>query len=475
MEELSIAERKAKRARQKAKMAKSKPKAAFSDYARPVASTSTYRPAPSAVQEDDFMASLLSSVSAQPASSGAKRKSSPEYPSSDPVDVPSSDSSWMEGLQRKRYGADSDEEPIFESRPVNGAAAKGKKPRVSEVTIKAEDEENWPSSMMEVDDLAVKAEPDVEDDDDLAIRSRDKPLVTSNKANGGAAAARRRAVNASSVKAQIVKPEPEVSTLKAELAPSAKPRLPASATPRIIPGAAHWTAVQEAIAAKADELDEVKAPVGNVKPEHVLESDGSLQMFWLDFMDQDGVVHLVGKALDRQSGRYVSVCLSVNGIQRNIFVQPRPTRVINGQDTGEAVTKTDVFEEFDKVRRQAGIEEWATKFVDRNYAFEDPTVPKGTSEWMKVEYGFDREPLIAVGATADSVEPELSMGTTGATFSHMFGTNTSPFELFVIKRKIMGPCWLEIKEAQHKTAATVGPDLACERLLIGIVLVQARV
>lgn len=37
------------------------------------------------------------------------------------------------------------------------------------------------------------------------------------------------------------------------------------------------------------------------------------------------------------------------------------------------------------------------------------------------------------------------MSSSGATFSHVFGTNTTPFELLVIKRKIMGPCWLEIK------------------------------
>lgn len=31
-------------------------------------------------------------------------------------------------------------------------------------------------------------------------------------------------------------------------------------------------------------------------------------------------------------------------------------------------------------------------------------------------------------------------------FSRIFGTNTSAFELLVMKRKIMGPCWLQIKK-----------------------------
>ena len=75
------------------------------------------------------------------------------------------------------------------------------------------------------------------------------------------------------------------------------------------------------------ELEEVKPPVGNVKSENVLEADGTLELFWLDQMELDGAVHLVGKVLDRNTGRYVSACLSINGIERNLFVKPRPKRV----------------------------------------------------------------------------------------------------------------------------------------------------
>ena len=41
----------------------------------------------------------------------------------------------------------------------------------------------------------------------------------------------------------------------------------------------------------------------------------------------------------------------------------------------------------------------------------------------------------------------------GRTFSHVFGTNTSAFELFVLKRKVMGPCWLEIKDVAFSDSA----------------------
>lgn len=50
-----------------------------------------------------------------------------------------------------------------------------------------------------------------------------------------------------------------------------------------------------------------------------------------------------------------------------------------------------MYQDFDSLRRKAGIEEWAAKFVQRKYAFEDKAVEKGESEWMKVVYGFDRK------------------------------------------------------------------------------------
>jgi DNA polymerase alpha subunit A len=60
-------------------------------------------------------------------------------------------------------------------------------------------------------------------------------------------------------------------------------------------------------------------------------------------------------------------------------------------ETDLEVTKTDVYQDFDRYRREMGVEEWAAKFVNRKYAFDAHGVDKGESEWMKVVYGFDRE------------------------------------------------------------------------------------
>ncbi|KAK8846576.1 hypothetical protein IAR55_005662 [Kwoniella newhampshirensis] len=426
------------------KAVKTKSKSAFSDYARPAAaaSISTYRPAPNAMQEDDFMASLLSSVTATTTEVAArKRKSSPDIPSSEGMD-PSSESSFF-SAGRKRYGADSDEEQVWDSK----RGVMGKKPRVSDATIvpgrQDRDQENDSDYIMDVDDdpIVVKPEPvdDDEEEEELEIRKA-KPLSSAaTKLNG--AAGRRKVVNSSAVK-HVVKPDPALIDLKSEpdiaiIKPST-PRPNGKAAP---PGSAHWSAIQESLlpqsSPKTSELDEVRAPTGSTKSENVLEEDGSLRIFWLDHLEQDGVVHFIGKVLDRQTGKYVSSCLTINGIQRNLFVKPRSKRFVRGEETDQEVSRTDVYEDFDSFRQKAGIEEWAAKFVQRKYAFEDKTVEKGETEWMKVVYGFD--------------QPELPLDASGPTFSHVFGANTTPFELLVIKRKIMGPCWLEIKEPSLST------------------------
>ncbi len=49
------------------------------------------------------------------------------------------------------------------------------------------------------------------------------------------------------------------------------------------------------------------------------------------------------------------------------------------------------------------------------------------------------------------LEPQLPVDQTGATFSHVFGTNTALFEQFVLWKNVMGPCWLRIEDADFTT------------------------
>ncbi|PFH53233.1 hypothetical protein AMATHDRAFT_54925 [Amanita thiersii Skay4041] len=175
--------------------------------------------------------------------------------------------------------------------------------------------------------------------------------------------------------------------------------------------------------------------ISSVKDTSILEPDGSLRFFWLDYLEQDGKVYFTGKLRDKLSGLWLSCCVTVEGLQRNLFVLPRQKRVEQDEDgdlidTDVVPSLQDVYNDFDMIRKQMDIKSWKARWVKRKYAFGEKSVPRGESQWMKVVYGFN--------------EPQLPPNACSPTIAQIFGTNTSAFELLVVKRKIMGPCWLQI-------------------------------
>ena len=77
--------------------------------------------------------------------------------------------------------------------------------------------------------------------------------------------------------------------------------------------------------------DEVKPTKGRLnkkqqEEEEAKQTPRTLRMYWLDYLETNGVVHLIGKALDKLSGKYISCCVSIHGIERNLFVLPRARR-----------------------------------------------------------------------------------------------------------------------------------------------------
>jgi hypothetical protein len=55
-----------------------------------------------------------------------------------------------------------------------------------------------------------------------------------------------------------------------------------------------------------------------------------LKFFWLDFHEAGGVIYLFGKVYDQLSSKHVACCVIVEGIERNLFVLPRPT-IVDGK------------------------------------------------------------------------------------------------------------------------------------------------
>lgn len=129
--------------------------------------------------------------------------------------------------------------------------------------------------------------------------------------------------------------------------------------------------------------------------------------YLLDVQSRNNALYLFGKTLDNKS-----VCLIVKNLFHYVYVVPRSTM-------------TGVTEELLEIRKQRKITHWQTKPVKKMRCFVD-----GLGSYLKVKYPRTFAPLPS----------SLS----GKTFSQVIGTQTSPVEQLLVKRKIKGPSWLLI-------------------------------
>ncbi|KAL5033467.1 DNA-directed DNA polymerase alpha catalytic subunit pol1 [Batrachochytrium dendrobatidis] len=203
-------------------------------------------------------------------------------------------------------------------------------------------------------------------------------------------------------------------------------------------GCVNWKNVKDTVAITNVSSNEESSFIkSNIGQNDILEPDGSLKMYWFDSYEKHGIVYLFGKVYQPLTQRHVSCCLVVKNIQRNLFVLPRPIKLDDlGIPTDTAVTMADVYQEFDTIRQKHQISEFSSRSVSRKYAFELPNIPS-ESDYLKVLYPFS--------------EPELPSDISGKTFSRVFGTRTRAMELLILKRKLMGPCWISIKNVKVST------------------------
>ncbi|TFY64658.1 hypothetical protein EVJ58_g2476 [Rhodofomes roseus] len=207
-----------------------------------------------------------------------------------------------------------------------------------------------------------------------------------------------------------------------------------------------WLSVYESLQTTTDDsLGQASASRNSASHSDisVLEEDGSLRFFWIDYLEHEGKVYFVGKTQDKVSKAWHSCCVTVENLQRNLFLLPRERRMEEDEEgelheTDVKPEMSDVYADFDRIRKAMGIKSWKGKPVKRNYAFGEKDIPRGENDWLKVVYGFD--------------EPQIHHSVCSPNIAKIMGTNASAFELLVLKRRIMGPCWLQIKKPQldHK-------------------------
>ncbi|GMI02114.1 hypothetical protein TrST_g14239 [Triparma strigata] len=249
--------------------------------------------------------------------------------------------------------------------------------------------------------------------DAAPARSRSRFAVRSNKVS--------KATEAALEAGKKAKQLPPAPTSSNHGAPSSS----FSTNPDAIQDASTTAATTESKACSAATL----ASAATVNP----DGSTSLSMFWLDAYEKRGTVYLFGKVkADKTASGYVSCCLVVKNNRRSMFVLPKM-----GSD-GTRASMMDVHKEMKSVLQPSciplkGGASWSAKKVTRKYAFECEGVPRDETEYLKVVY------------PASFPSPDGSVCREGGQhFERIFGANTSTLENFIIKRKLMGPCWINI-------------------------------
>lgn len=167
------------------------------------------------------------------------------------------------------------------------------------------------------------------------------------------------------------------------------------------------------------------------------ESADSFKMYWLDYTEVDNTLILFGKVLTSDK-QLVSSMVQIKGFNRELYFLPREYRKVDGETTDEKVSAMDVHEEIAPlIMGKYGLDSLKAKPEKRKYAFEMPGIPKET-EYLKMLLPFQ---------PPKNARTTLPADLEGETFSRIFGTSANIFETFVLQRNIMGPCWLEIKNA----------------------------
>ncbi len=141
---------------------------------------------------------------------------------------------------------------------------------------------------------------------------------------------------------------------------------------------------------------------------------------------------------------YVSACVRVDGMERTLLVLPRVDESALENEDGKPKRQSAeyVYHELRQVLSKVAADEhnrvaFRLKPVKRKYAFGFADIPREETTWLKVKY-----PAHGPGYK-HTLDEEVCAG--GKTYQHIFGANTGLLEDFIVRRKLMGPCWVTVR------------------------------
>lgn len=201
------------------------------------------------------------------------------------------------------------------------------------------------------------------------------------------------------------------------------------------------------------------APALGVNLPMARDQNGDVLMFWTDAhevrVNGGQQLYLFGKVPvhDVESNTFASVCVQVNNMERVLYVLPRSNKLdAAGNSTKEPVKLIpDVHAEVKKLllagnttnsnrlggamRSSSNVpSQMKAKIAVRSCPFGDTHAPREPTEYLKVKIPF-------------SNICRMQSDTNGSTFSRVFGTTTTASAHLCLKRKLKGPGWIRLKNA----------------------------
>jgi len=305
------------------------------------------------------------------------------------------------------------------NRRVNRGATRSR-PRIR---FEAPEEEAAPAAMEEDDDepgsLMIQ-------DDDANVKSEpSEPVITPSKTSKDSYQ-EESAVNSAEDSPVITSPE---KTPPPKIRRLARPKLGKISAPAL-------QALTEPEAEPAQTLSSFSAPVPHVNTSKIdwksvvqtEEGSSYVDIFVTDLSERAGDILVYGKV--RSGDSFVSACMHVTGNQRQWFVLPRP-------DSSMLQVHQEISGILKRILPRTVGASWKAKPVKRSYAFDDRSVPREETEYLKVVY------------SSKYAAPETLQG---QHFSTILGAKASLTENFILKRKLMGPCWVRIENPMPNRA-----------------------
>ena len=135
---------------------------------------------------------------------------------------------------------------------------------------------------------------------------------------------------------------------------------------------------------------------------------------------------LYGKMKIEGTDNMASACIIVEGMQRCYYVFKRAH-----EDMTLEAAQDEIVKKIEKRHPNIAKSMKVKPVTDKFYNFE-LDIARGSVEVIKISYSFDL--------------PILEVDFEGVAYNGIIGGTYKPTELFLIKNKIMGPCWLEISD-----------------------------